>query len=198
MNIKKFIASSFTYGVILLFILSAFISYFIMKPIEQNSYHNPAILKETANELVLIYIGSSTCGASNDLELPLVLKDLSKKLSVMAHEKGYDYMTIGISSEQDIENGISHLEFTGIEYDEIAIGNGLGNLALQEYMWKQYKDNTSSGLPQIIVLQREYDTQMFNETNLIMPNLVSEEIIYRDVSIFGMKSLLEDEDFFIN
>lgn len=186
MNIRASISNYFYSFTIGLFIISALISFFILSFFTPETYSNPAISKQTKIEIALVYIGCSTCGAANDPTLPETLVNLSKKLHKVAEDKKFEYMLIGISSEQKVDKGLKHLEFTTLEYDEIAIGNGLGNSLLQKYIWENYEDYTSPGLPQVLVLKRKYDVVLHNEIERIQPNIVSEQILYQTVGTSGI------------
>jgi hypothetical protein len=198
MNTDKLISKHYYSIAIALFFVSAVVAFLISGYSTPEVYSNPAIQKDSQNEIALIYVGCSTCGAAKDPELPETLRTLSEKLHRRASETNIEYMEIGISSEQDIERGLSHLGFSGLEYDEIAIGNGFGNSVLQRYIWDETESFNDLGIPQVIILKRSYDVQDYNGEPLIMPNLTKEEILNRSVSLYEIKTLLDDDEFFLS
>jgi hypothetical protein len=54
----------------------------------------------------------------------------------------------------------------------------------------------SSGLPQIIILKRTYYVMVYEQNERVQPNIISEEIVFRTLSVGGFKELAEDVQFF--
>ncbi len=63
----------------------------------------------------MVYIGSSTCGYSNDSSLPKLIDDAKIKLQRMAIRQGWSFSAIGVSRDWIPEQGVDHLgKFGGL------------------------------------------------------------------------------------
>ncbi|MTI87396.1 MAG: hypothetical protein FH748_05445 [Balneolaceae bacterium] len=143
------------------------------------------------SELVLVYIGSSSCVAANDESIPTLFLKLAHKIDSIAVEQNYGFTTIGISSEINIEEGLSHLKKIH-NFDEISIGNGLANVGFQNYYWEKINPQKKLTIPQFIITKREYDyksTQGLNES--ISPKINSEEVIVQTTGALGLYMILQ-------
>jgi len=69
------------------------ISYFSS---DQINFEHQSISNLEHREIVLVYIGSSTCGPSNNPEVFSQVDSLNNELSAYVKNKGYGYVSIGI------------------------------------------------------------------------------------------------------
>lgn len=151
------------------------------KPLPFNERNNPT-------ELALIFFGCSTCPAATDQRIPESLYNLSERLKVSALKKKINYTTIGISNERNVKKGLSYLNNIA-SFDEIALGNGMGNISLQRYVWDNFDNPYAASAPQIILVKRTYETRLNNSDQEINPRIVSEEILYRHI---GLESINDE------
>lgn len=145
-------------------------------------------------EIAVIFFGCSTCPAALDDKIPRVLGELSAKLKESAISKGYGYILIGTSNEQNINKGLNYLNDIAV-FDEVSLGNGMGNTTLQHYVWETFDHPLSAATPQIIISKRTYDTVTISENDVIHPRIISEEIMLREIGVARMERLLHDENF---
>lgn len=117
----------------------------------------------------MVYIGSSTCGYSNDSSLPKLMDDAKIKLQRMAIRQGWSFSAIGVSVDWIPEQRVDHLGKFG-EFDEIITGRKWEGVVAQFYLKKMPGIN---GTPQILVLRRQMREDQFEEL-----------LIYRMAQVF--------------
>ena len=111
---------------------------------------------EPGEQLLLVYVGSSTCGWSNRPELPGMIRRLKGELSSRAAAAGTQFAAIGVARDRKAEDGLAHLEKFG-PFDEVLAGQGWANTGIQEYIYGA-ADMAGPGVtPQLIVLSRRLD-----------------------------------------
>ena len=102
-------------------------------------------------ELVMVYIGSSTCGYANLAEVPELIERTKLLLQKKAHESGMLFSTMGISIDWNTENGVRHLAKMG-RFDEIATGKNLQGMGAYQFVWSALSGEAST--PQVLVVTR--------------------------------------------
>lgn len=118
---------------------------------EDTRYHPPYAL-EPGEQLVMVYIGSSACGWSNDPALPGVVEKLKVRLADNARERGLSFKAVGVSIDWSTEAGIDHLKRFG-RFDEVATGyNWAGTHALR-YLWSGYTPRVAT--PTLLIYRRQ-------------------------------------------
>jgi hypothetical protein len=152
------------------------------------------LIKNFTNEIVLIYIGCSTCGAAQHPDLTGFFQEIKEYLQEVSREYEHEFMTIGVSSEHDIFRGMAHLKNISA-FDEISTGNGLGNRTLQFYIWEHSRNITTSGLPQVLISKRTYQTYNNGiQEEAVHPQIIVEEVAIRKVGVEGIMDLAENKD----
>ncbi len=117
---------------------------------ETRSFERGKIL-EGGKQLVMIYLGSSSCAWANRDDVRAAVREVKKLLAERAARTERPFVTIGVSLDWSIEDGLTHLTEIG-EFDEIAVGNKWVNLAAIRYIWHDVPGPAST--PQIIVVER--------------------------------------------
>ena len=102
-------------------------------------------------ELAFIYIGSSTCRAANNEDLPDKIEALKLLIQQKASLSGRSFAAIGISVDLAVEQGIEHLEKFG-RFDEVMTGRGWVNEGLMKYVWEDLPGRGAT--PQVVVVDR--------------------------------------------
>lgn len=102
-------------------------------------------------ELVMVYIGSSTCGYANLAEIPELIERIKLLLQKKAYENGMLFSTMGISIDWKTENGVLHLAKMG-HFDEITTGRNLQGLGVHQFVWSALSGEAST--PQVLVVTR--------------------------------------------
>jgi hypothetical protein len=87
-------------------------------------------------QLVLLFVGSSTCLWSNDSRLPEALETLKVQLSEHARKHGLQFRAIGVSVDWRSDDGVQYLAGLGA-FDEISIGSNWTNSTLLDYVWER-------------------------------------------------------------
>jgi hypothetical protein len=102
-------------------------------------------------ELALIFIGSSTCGASRHEALPAAVQRLKLEMRERALASGRSFTTLGIARDWDVDAGIEHLRRFG-RFDEVIAGRNWVNTGLLRYVWEDLPGRAAT--PQVLVVDR--------------------------------------------
>lgn len=181
--ISKISTSKFIFLSLVLFIVALLASRQLQNSnSESNNSPDPFNVRSSPTELALVFFGCSTCPAATDEKIPESLSALSERLETVAIQKKINYISIGISNERNIRKGINYLNSIA-EFDEIALGNGMGNISLQRYVWDNFNNPYAASAPQIILVKRIYETRVHNSNKEINPRIVSEEILFRHIGL---------------
>jgi hypothetical protein len=125
---------------------------------------NHVIYEPELYDVVLLYIGSSTCGFCQDSELQDFIRDIHLNLVEISTEiDSVSYFTIGISKDYNVNNGYKHLLEIGI-FNEIMVGNSWYNTALSRYIFSDFP--AMAATPQVVLLIRKkypISTSILNE-----------------------------------
>lgn len=114
-------------------------------------------------EIVFVYITSSTCPYCNDEQLLRMIDNIKYELKGKADELGYNFSAIAVGIENNTNIGMSHFNKSG-HYDEIILGNSWNNLGSLNYIRDDFKGVAMT--PQIIITKRQYqvlDPNNFND-----------------------------------
>lgn len=123
--------------------------------IEGRGGHEPATEEVGGEEVVVIYVGSSTCPYANSDWLVASVGNAMRTLSARANQEGVVFRAIGVALDRSPEEGLEHLRRIG-RFDEVSAGMGWGNHLASEYIWEEVPGLPAT--PQILVLEREWDT----------------------------------------
>ncbi len=121
---------------------------------KENTYpeiSNEDIYRPQKEEIVLVYIGSSVCAISNNEQLPGYFHTIKDYYKNKAKEDSLGFLTVGISKDYNVSNGIEHLAKYGA-FNEIMTGNSWHNLGLSRYLYDDYPGDPST--PQIVIMKR--------------------------------------------
>lgn len=103
-------------------------------------------------ELVMVYIGSSTCAVSNRRELREDVREIRRQLQARAEATGRTFVSLGVAVDRESAAGLHHLERMG-PFDEVAAGRGWANVHALRYVWEEWPG--IAGTPQIVLVERE-------------------------------------------
>lgn len=124
-------------------------------PLAQASSAGVAASAVTARrELVMVYIGASTCGPSNDARLPGWLREAEDTLQLRARRGDASVVVVGVARELDVATGMAHLARMAA-FDEVSAGLREKNHLSQKYISRDFSG--AAATPQILILLREYD-----------------------------------------
>ena len=111
----------------------------------------PDILsEERGTEVIMVFIGSSTCGASQVDWVPETLASVQRRLGERSEAAGMAFATVGVALDQNIENGLEFLDQMG-RFDEISIGRSWLNQASLRFLLRELP-SAETAIPQIVVV----------------------------------------------
>lgn len=102
----------------------------------------------------LVYIGSSSCGFSNNDEMHKQIQSIKKILKDSLSQKDIKLITTGISVDRDPFVGYHFLEKTK-PYDEIITGSNWYNLGADRYIWDHFSGLDAT--PQVLLLSNTFN-----------------------------------------
>jgi hypothetical protein len=111
----------------------------------------PSVLR-TAPQFVVLFIGSSTCGASTRPELPEALQRIRAGLANEAEAQGATISFVGVATDWSLPAGLKFLSPFG-PFNQVIVGDGWLNTATVTYVWRDLPG--AAALPQIVVLRRD-------------------------------------------
>lgn len=107
-------------------------------------------------ELLMVYIGSSTCEPSNSRKVRQDVRELRTLLAGRAAAAGRSLVTVGVAIDGRAAAGMAHLRKVA-PFDEVAAGGGWANAHALKYVWEEWPG--IAGTPQIVVIDREIHVQ---------------------------------------
>ncbi len=110
----------------------------------------------TANERLLIYIGSASCGPSNDKDMPAMVATVRDRVRESAVRDGRRFVTVGIAKDGDVSAGLEHLAKIG-PFDEIMSGRSWANIGVMKYVFSDLRGPAAT--PQVLVVDRSLNNQ---------------------------------------
>ena len=81
----------------------------------------PGYSRVSGREVVLVFIGSSTCAFANDETLPPFVEQAKISLSQKADQLGYSFSVIGVAIDWSASDGVRYLNKFGL-FDEVLTG----------------------------------------------------------------------------
>lgn len=117
---------------------------------KQGEYQPSAALFDTT-EILMVYIGSSTCGPSNTPGLDETIERLKLATQSRARGRGLTFATMGIARDRNVGAGLEHLAKFGA-FDELSAGRGWYNMGLVKYLYEEVPGTAAT--PQVLVVQR--------------------------------------------
>lgn len=114
--------------------------------------------ESTGTEIVMLVIGSSTCGASMNDSLPRIVASIATAAGNRAEAAGKQFATVGVAIDGSASAGLKFLSRID-QLDEIVAGRNWLNSAAVTYLWRDLPGNAA--LPQVVLIERpiEVDTK---------------------------------------
>ena len=122
-------------------------------PASDGSRYVPAFEVQSGPQLVMVYVGSSTCPWANQRSLPEALETIKVRLAAVAREHGMGFKAVGLAVDWLPERGIAHLKRFG-HFDEVAAGGGWGGTLALRYLWSDTQ--VGAATPQVLVYTRVF------------------------------------------
>jgi hypothetical protein len=118
----------------------------------------------SGQETVLVFIASSTCGASQDKALPGEVRQLRETLRSEAENKGQQFSFVGVALDWSVAKGLEFLSPFG-PFDEVTSGRNWMNSGAVSYIVRDIPGTPA--IPQVVVLHR---TVRFGPSGLTVGN----------------------------
>lgn len=132
------------------------------------------------NEIVLVYIGSSTCVWCQVEDLPTVISDIREAVGAQATRANNGFAAIGVSIDSDVGSGVAHLQKVG-PFHEVSAGRRWRNIGALKYAAEDYVGRL--GTPQVVVIRRSIGKPG-------MPTFSEGEVLVRKVGLRELRSWL--------
>ena len=106
---------------------------------------------QDGTEIVLVYIGSSTCVWCQAKELPEWMSQIRTAVAAQADLAGHAFAAVGVSIDFDVPGGLKHLRDLG-PFHEVTTGRRWRNIGALKYVSEEHVGRTAT--PQIVVIRR--------------------------------------------
>lgn len=143
---------SFTVVAITLFLIGVLYGTFIIKKSNSNTVDTLDLAK--GQYIRLVFVGSSTCGYSNNEETTSLIKNIKADFENLSMKNDFKFISTGISYDVSSKVALEYLEKTGT-YDELLVGNGPFNLGTIQYT------SGKSPTPLVLLYVENYETDLF-------------------------------------
>ena len=115
----------------------------------------PAFRTDENKELVLVYIGSRSCAASNDAALPDLVEELKHQMLRRAVDSNMGFSAVGVAVDWLTVDGWQHLAKYGA-FDEIVVGRKWSGFGARLFAKEVIVG--SAATPQVLVYVRQRGT----------------------------------------
>ncbi len=120
-------------------------------PAENRSEYVPRAERRPNRELVLVYMGSSTCGPSNSHELRESILYAKREMAELAESQGIAFAAVGVAADLSAASGLAHLRTLGL-WDEVVSGRSWRNAGTGRYVYRDMPGVAAT--PQVLVVMR--------------------------------------------
>lgn len=185
------------YSYLLVFLVASLGSFFVSDYFNSSNSEKTTNISPTKNqkieEIALIFIGCSKCPAANEEKLIEVFSEISNMLQQYALERDLGYLSLGLSNETNVEQGLNYLQ-DFYNFDEISLGNGMGNNSFQRYIWDNFTSTKDSATPQVMITKRIYQEGSDQRTST-HPRIIDEVVLVKKIGLQEIASLRIDPFF---
>ncbi|MGD2218386.1 MAG: hypothetical protein PVJ64_16640 [Gemmatimonadales bacterium] len=136
-----------TFGAVMVFCVALLFG----QPEESTNGPNPDLERGTTEQIRMILIGSSACGAQRNEDLREAIEAAKRDLAERFTGEGKQFASTGVALDWRIEDGLEFLGAFG-EFDEVIVGGNWLNAGAVRYIWRDFPG--ASTVPQVVVLKR--------------------------------------------
>lgn len=108
--------------------------------------------RQGGEQLVLVYIGSSSCAWSNREEIPKALSSIQSKIRGYTRDADIGFISTGVAIDWRVDDGFEHLKSVG-QFDQVITGRNWSNLGALRYIWQTISGRAST--PQLLLVRRD-------------------------------------------
>jgi len=141
-----------------------------------------AFARSDGDEVVLVYVGSSTCPFCARPEVPEYFRRARTQLEERARQVGASFVAVGIAKDVEPSKGWKHLQRIA-RFDEILAGRGRLGVGMQRYVYSSPAG--PGGTPQLAVALRH---RSYGEG---VPVIEGERVVARYVGLVDIQRWLE-------
>jgi hypothetical protein len=124
----------------------------LRSPAETPTRAYPGRELKSGKEIVLLYVGSSSCKPSLEPRFASAIKDLKAVVAKQVRSKGMVFTSIGVALDWSTDGGTAYLAGFG-PFNEINVGQNWLNTSVIQWVWR---DNPGPGAtPMVIIYERE-------------------------------------------
>lgn len=122
-------------------------------PLPSSGDYVPSGSARPGEEIVLVYVGSSTCPWSNLPELPGLVRAMKSDFDSRVLKRGKSFVTLGIARDRLAADGLEHLAKFGA-FDEVMAGSSWANTGIQHFVYGDREIAGPAATPQVVLLSR--------------------------------------------
>ncbi len=137
----------------------------------------------SGDEIILVFVGTSTCGWCNLDELPDAVKTIRVRLQEEAAAIGKTFFFFGVIPDISVESGFRFSDRFG-PFHQLMVGGSWLNHGAMHYVWEDHPGPAST--PQVLIVRRRLDLSAV--PGGIVPRTVEETVLKRFV---GAPAILE-------
>jgi len=147
--------------------------------------------KNSKNEIVLIYIGSTTCSVCLDDSNKRYFEMIYNGIEDVNDDSRYSVKKIGISIGNNRYEDFSFLNEFSVPFDEISISHDNFNTGMIRYVFDNFKGEPV--VPQVIILKRIYHQNIIGDSP-VNTSIESENLLYRLVGLPSMERFADNSN----
>ncbi len=103
-------------------------------------------------EIIAVYLGTE--GTDAESAMIQAVRNMQRELTRQASASGRKFILRGVSLEPTVDGGLEHLAMFG-RFDEVSVGGNWTNSAVVHYLGGNIGANPKTGIPQVVLLERE-------------------------------------------
>lgn len=132
---------------------------------------------QSGEELLLVFVGASSCGAHRRQGFAEVVEAAKKALADRAQREGHSFAAVGVALDWAAEDGLTFLRAFG-QFDELLVGRNWLNTGAIKYIWKELPGRAA--IPQVLVVRRRIQV---GRTGITVSH---EELLLRRVGVHAI------------
>src|SRR3990172_2353629 len=122
------------------------------KPVQQAEAYSPKFTLPRGAQVVVVYVGSTGCGASRDAELKAAIRRMKPLIARQIDSLNVALSISGVAVDWVPDSGIVYLKSLGA-WDEMIVGNNWVNTGVEHFVWRD--SEVRPGVPQVVIYERE-------------------------------------------
>ena len=121
-------------------------------PQQDSAVYSPKLQLPAGPQVVVVYIGTTYCGASRDAELKAAIRRMKPLIARQADSLHVALSITGVALDWPADSGVAYLKSLGA-WDEMIVGNNWVNLGAEHFIWRE--TNVRANIPQVVIYHRD-------------------------------------------